>query len=345
MDPAPNSTIIHPTWHKYLNTDDIPDHIPLSYATLTNTPSTIHNTLKRARPPIPQDIPDPQHTTDNPLDTMEIDGHKHLLHHTFYHVNKWRPERLTAKQFCHHRMGGLTTAHLTRDNPEDEDAPILSITFNITWNPTRVSEAMVLTTPNGKSTIDKYITTKAPTRKKVRASPPASPEQPEGWHPRHTTFTTKPINQDLDAIPTGAFEITYHSTNNHEILLHAPDGRLIPPWQRHASENSTTFTPTQSTKPPSQRHWQTSPTNTLPSKSHTIQPRKRSFTNPTNSNTTMKLGTWPIPDILYDALHRCFDIKRDIHCNPINLPLRAKTYISHDPKDTRFGATPYTHTA
>jgi ribonuclease HI len=56
-------------------------------------------------------------------------------------------------------------------------------------------------------------------------------------------------------------------------------------------------------------------------------------------------GTWPIPDTLYDALHQCFNIQRVIHCNPINLPLRAKTYISHDPRDTRFSATPYTHTA
>ena len=39
-----------------------------------------------------------------------------------------------------------------------------------------------------------------------------------------------------------------------------------------------------------------------------------------------------------------FNIQRVLHCNPINLPLRAKTYISHDPKDTRFGAIPYTHT-
>ncbi len=116
----------------YLNIDDIPDRIPLFYATLANIPSTIHNTLKRVGPPIPHDMPDPQPTTDNPLDTMEIDGHKHLLRHTIYHVNKWRPERLTAKQFCHHRMGGLTTAYLTRDNPKDEDTPILSIPFNIT---------------------------------------------------------------------------------------------------------------------------------------------------------------------------------------------------------------------
>ena len=52
-------------------------------------------------------------------------------------------------------------------------------------------------------------------------------------------------------------------------------------------------------------------------------------------------GTWPIPDFIYDASNRCFNIQRVIHCNPINLPLRAKTYISHDPKDADFGAIPY----
>ena len=37
-------------------------------------------------------------------------------------------------------------------------------------------------------------------------------------------------------------------------------------------------------------------------------------------------------------------IQRDIHCILINLPLRAKTYISHDPKDACFGAISYTKT-
>ena len=46
----------------------------------------------------------------------------------------------------------------------------------------------------------------------------------------------------------------------------------------------------------------------------------------------------------YDALNRCFNIQCIIHCNPINLPLRAKSYISHDPNDAYFGAIPYTKT-
>jgi hypothetical protein len=94
-DPAPKSTTIHHTWHPYINTDDISEHTPHSYATLTSTTttnktasSTTHKTLKRPTPSIPKDLPDPHHTADNPLDTIEIDAHKHLLHHTIYHVNK-----------------------------------------------------------------------------------------------------------------------------------------------------------------------------------------------------------------------------------------------------------------
>ena len=37
--------------------------------------------------------------------------------------------------------------------------------------------------------------------------------------------------------------------------------------------------------------------------------------------------------------------KKVIHCNPMTLPLRAKEYISHDPRDASFGALPFTKTA
>ncbi len=56
-------------------------------------------------------------------------------------------------------------------------------------------------------------------------------------------------------------------------------------------------------------------------------------------------GMWQMPDTIYDALNTCFNIKRVLHCNPIILPLRAKEYISQDPKDADFGALPYTKSA
>jgi hypothetical protein len=54
---------------------------------------------------------------------------------------------------------------------------------------------------------------------------------------------------------------------------------------------------------------------------------------------------WPIPDTLYDTLYNCFKIKKFIHGNPMTLPLMAKEYISHDPRDATFGALPYTKIA
>ena len=210
----PHPPLIQNT-NKHLN----PKNINLNQHTQKN--------LKRPPPPVPKDLPDPHHTADNPLDAMEIDAHKHLPHCTLYHVNKWKLEHLTAKQFCHHRMEGLTTAHLTQENSDDEDTPILSIPFRVTWNPTWVSETTVLTTLNGKNTINNYNVKKAPTRKKIRTTPPTPPKLPEGWHPRFTAFTTTPINPDLDAIPTGAYEITHHPNNTNDALLHTPNGRLI----------------------------------------------------------------------------------------------------------------------
>ncbi len=90
-DSTPNSILIHPSWHIHIATDNLPAHVPPSYATLTNATTTKPNPLKQAGPPATLKIPSPQHTTDNPLDIMEIDGHKHLLHQTIYHVSRWRP--------------------------------------------------------------------------------------------------------------------------------------------------------------------------------------------------------------------------------------------------------------
>jgi hypothetical protein len=63
--------------------------------------------------------------------------------------------------------------------------------------------------------------------KKTRTTPPTPPSCPCGWHPQHTTYTTQPINPDLDAVPTGFFEITYYPTSLESMLLHMPNGRLI----------------------------------------------------------------------------------------------------------------------
>ena len=58
-----------------------------------------------------------------------------------------------------------------------------------------------------------------------------------------------------------------------------------------------------------------------------------SYTNNKKQNQQLEYEEpWPIPEVLYDKLCNCLKIKRVLHCNPMTLPLRAKEYISNDPR-------------
>jgi len=139
---------------------------------------------------------------------------------------------------------------------------------------------------------------------------------------------------------------TQHPTTNKKILLHAQDGRVITKMTKARLRKLATLyrlpdnqTPLQKAlanlthKHPTIGNTHTQTTETTLYKPYKLYPEE--FNN----------GTWPIPDTIYDALHICFNIQRVIHCNTINLPLRAKTYISHDPQDAVFLAFPYTKSA
>jgi hypothetical protein len=76
--------------------------------------------------------------------------------------------------------------------------------------------------PSNSQLQDQQITS----QKKTRTAPPTPRHRQCGWLPRHTTYTTHPINPDLDAVPTGTFELTAHPALSNLVLLHAPDGRL-----------------------------------------------------------------------------------------------------------------------
>jgi hypothetical protein len=121
----------------------------------------------------------------------------------------------------------MAPAHLTRVHPNDEDTPILSIPFNVAWKSAWLVKSDIFNISNGKIDINKFLHNESPQRKHTRAIPPTPLPQPHGWHPKHTTFTTIPINPDLDAAPTGYYEITHHPTSRANALIHAPDGRLI----------------------------------------------------------------------------------------------------------------------
>ena len=142
-----------------------------------------------------------------------------------------------------------------------------------------------------------------------------------------------PINPDLDAAPVGRYEITHHPTNRAGALIHAPNGRLISAMTKaklHKLKNL--YQPTNDNTPFPQvvaeltLYHKAIAYDTIPGKENILYKRKKQHNQPGPN------GTWSIiTDNLYDTLHHCFDIKRVIHCNPVNLPLRAKEYISHDP--------------
>ena len=142
--------------------------------------------------PIPQNIPTPLQTPDTPLDTMEIDGHKYLLHQTIYHINQWHMAHLTAKPFCEHINNGLAPEHLKRDHSDDEDTPILSIPLQVTWNPTWVLEDTILATPSEKTAIDNYTQTKTPHARNREHHPPPIPHR----NPKTSTLNTPLSPQD-----------------------------------------------------------------------------------------------------------------------------------------------------
>ena len=124
-----------------------------------------------------------------------------------------KTDQLSAKHRCHHIHSGLTPEHLTRVHPEDEDTPILDIPFGVRWQATWLSEDIARSLPNGNTTIHNNMSSKPSLTKKTRTTPLIPPPCLCGWHPKHTTYTTHPINPDLDAVPTGSFAITSQSTS------------------------------------------------------------------------------------------------------------------------------------
>jgi hypothetical protein len=102
------TTLIHPSWHSYINPNNLPKYTPTTYASLSSTPLNTTKPPKRPATPTTDNIPIPRHIVDTPLNTMEIDGHKHLPRQTICHVSQWHTDHLSAKQLCTHINDGLS---------------------------------------------------------------------------------------------------------------------------------------------------------------------------------------------------------------------------------------------
>ena len=115
----------------------------------------------------------------------------------------------TAKQLCQHTNTRLTQKNLARINPEDEDTPedtpTLSTPYKVEWNSAWLTKQDLHHAHNGTQSLETYKQTTAPQRKNTRKTPSTPPHKPGGWQPHHTTYTTRPINPDLDAEATGNY--------------------------------------------------------------------------------------------------------------------------------------------
>ena len=146
-----------------------------------------------------------------------------------YHVSHIKTDHLIAQHLCRHIHNGFTPNHLARVCPEDEETPILATPFEVTWQATWLSEDTIRSLPKGNTTIQTYKISKLPTKKKFKDGPPNSPAYRQcGWNSRHTTYTIHPVNPDLDAVPTGTFEITSHPTSLDSVLSMPKTGVSCP---------------------------------------------------------------------------------------------------------------------
>ncbi len=124
-------------------------------------------TNKRPTTYIPNILPTPEATSKAPIDIVENNDNKTLLHQTIYHVNRLKTDHLTTKHLCHHIHNGLTPEDLTRIHPEEKHTPILDIPFATTWKATWLLEDIIRTFPNGNAAIHNYKMSKLPLKKKI----------------------------------------------------------------------------------------------------------------------------------------------------------------------------------
>jgi hypothetical protein len=81
-----------------------------------------------------------------------------------------KPNTSPPNKLCQHIDRGLTQEHLARVYREDEDIPILSIPFGVTWKIAWLTEGTVMALPNGKTTINIYFQPSPSLRKKARTT-------------------------------------------------------------------------------------------------------------------------------------------------------------------------------
>jgi hypothetical protein len=155
------------------------------------------------------------HTT---YDALEIQDHRHLNIQTSYLVTQWSPEILTQSQLDTCTREGFEVKHI---HPIDhtDGQPL----YEVHWSPAWQLDSTIVDSESGLDALTTYKQRTRLERRNKRKTPPINAIKMGGWRSDNLTFSTTPINPDLDIYPTKRYELTQHPTKSTHTSLHIPD--------------------------------------------------------------------------------------------------------------------------
>jgi len=181
----------------------------------------------------------PSETINTTYDVLEIYDHGHLNNQTTYLVTQWSPEILTQEQIQNCRKEGFTSKHI---QPLDhtEGRHLYEVHWGLAWQ----LDSTIMDCESGPAALQAYKQRMHMPRQVMRRIPPKNPITMEAWRSANLTFSTTPINLDLDIYPTNRYELTQHPTKPTHSSQHRPLGILIYTIE---NKNYTIYTTTQPT--------------------------------------------------------------------------------------------------
>jgi hypothetical protein len=199
-----NTQTIHYTWHKYINQENLPTTKASNYETIT-THTGVGRSISKRRRATRQDhtYTTPSETIKTTYDVLEIQDHRRLHSQTTYLITQWSPEILTQEQIYTCTKEGFTSKHI---HPlyHIEGRPL----YEVHWRPTWQLDSTIMDNESGPTALQAHKQRTHKPRQVKRRTPPVNPAIKEGWRSANLTFSTTPINPDLDIHPTNRYELT-----------------------------------------------------------------------------------------------------------------------------------------
>ena len=144
----------------------------------------------------------PNETIRTPYDALDIQNYRHLNNQATYLVTRWSPEILSQEQ--------------------------IQACINTRFQSKYIH---IITHQTGQLTYEVHLKAEAeapaackqrlqPPRKTNWCTPPENPLTTGGWQSPNLTFSTIPVNPDLDTHPIDQYEITYHPMKHTHTHIH-----------------------------------------------------------------------------------------------------------------------------